>query len=118
MIYPALQPTNNNRFVLLEEYRYRSVKIPVGYQTNGADIPRAFWIIVPPFKPKILPAVLVHDYLIENAKTQKDISIANDYFEEILLQIEDSFKSKTMIKAVRLYWKIKFKLKFKKGKNV
>lgn len=113
MIYPSLQPTNNNRFVLLEEYRYRSVKIPIGYQTNGADIPRAFWIIVPPFKPKILPAVLVHDYLIENAKTQKDISIANDYFEEILLQIEDSFKSKTMIKAVRLYWKIKIKLRLK-----
>ena len=65
MIYPALQPTNNNRFVLLEEYRYRSVKIPVGYQTNGADIPRAFWIIVPPFKPKILPAVLVHDFIFQ-----------------------------------------------------
>ncbi len=113
MIYPHLQPTNNNRFVLLEEYRYRCVKIPVGYQTNGADIPRIFWIIVPPFKPKILPAVLVHDYLIENAISKNDILIANDYFEEILLQIEDSFKTRTMIKAVRLYWKIKIKLKLK-----
>ena len=118
MDYPHLQPTDNNKFILIKEYKYKEIQVPINYITNGADIPRLFWIIVPPFKPKFFPAVLIHDYLIENAKTQKDISIANDYFEEILLQIEDSFKSKTMIKAVRLYWKIKFKLKFKKGKNV
>lgn len=113
MIYPSLQPTANNRFILLEEYRYRGVKIPVGYQTNGADIPRIFWIIVPPFKPKILPAVLVHDYLIENAISKNDILIANDYFEEILLHIENNIKSRVMVKAVKLYWKMKIKLKLK-----
>jgi hypothetical protein len=115
MIYPLLQPTNNNKFVLLEEYRYRAVKIPIGYETNGADIPRPFWIIVPPFKPKFLPAVLVHDFLIEKAKSNEDILIANNYFEEILLQIENSFKTKVMIRAVKFYWKVK--IKFKKGKN-
>jgi hypothetical protein len=107
MIYPCLQPTYNNRFILLEEYRYRGIKIPAGYETNGADIPRIFWIFIPPFKPSILPAVLMHDYLIESAKNQKDILIANEYFEEILLQIDNSLKSKVMIGAVKLYWKIK-----------
>lgn len=107
MNYPSLQPTSDNRFVLLEEYKYRGIKIPAGYETNGADIPRIFWIFIPPFKPKILPAVLMHDYLIENAQNKKDILIANEYFEEILLQIDNSLKSKVMIGAVRLYWKIK-----------
>ena len=116
MIYPAIQPTSNNKFVLLEEYRYRAVKIPVGYETNGADIPRPFWIIVPPFKPKFLPAVLVHDFLIEKATNRIDICIANEYFEEILLTIENSFKTRVMDRAVKIYWKVK--IKFKKGKNV
>ena len=107
MNYPAIQPTSNNKFVLLEEYRYRAVKIPVGYETNGADIPRMFWWFIPPFKPKFLPAVLVHDFLIEKATNRIDICIANEYFEEILLTIENSFKTRVMVRAVKLYWKIK-----------
>ena len=78
--YPFLQPNPNNVFVLLEDYEYKSIKIKAGYATNGADIPRAFWFIVPPFKPAFLPAVLVHDFLIENAKNPADIKIANEYF--------------------------------------
>lgn len=107
MIYPLLQPTNNNKFVLLEEYRYKEVEIPKGFETNGADIPRIFWSIIPPFKPKYLPAVLVHDYLIKIAKNKDEVIYANTYFEKILLKIENSFKTRTMVKAVNLYWKIR-----------
>lgn len=114
--YPFLQPNPNNVFVLLEDYEYKSIKIKAGYATNGADIPRAFWFIVPPFKPAFLPAVLVHDFLIENAKNPADIKIANEYFEDILLRIENSFKTRVMVRAVKIYWKVK--IKFKKGKNV
>ena len=32
---------------------------------------------------------------------------ANYYFEKILLEIEDSFKTRTMVRAVNLYWKVK-----------
>ena len=32
---------------------------------------------------------------------------ANYYFEKILLEIEDSFKTRTMVRAVNLYWKIR-----------
>lgn len=116
MNYPFLQPTKNNSFILLEDYEYKSIKIRAGYETNGADIPRPFWIIVPPFKPAFLPAVLVHDFLIEKATNSFDIYIANEYFEEILLTIENSFKTRAMVRAVKLYWK--FKIKFKKEKDV
>lgn len=111
MDYPHLQPTDNNKFILIKEYKYKEIQVPINYITNGADIPRPFWIIVPPFKPKFFPAVLIHDYLIENAKSNEDILIANDYFEEILLQIENSLYTINMVRVVRLYWKFKIKIK-------
>lgn len=109
MIYPALQPTSGNKFILLEEYKYDKVVIPKGTETNGADIPRLFWSIIPPFKPKYLPAVVVHDYLIKIANNKIEIIYANDYFEKILLEIEDSYKTRIMILAVKIYWKLKIK---------
>lgn len=107
MIYPVLQPTKNNKLILLEKYTYDEIVIPKGFETNGADIPRIFWSIIPPFKPKYLPAVIVHDYLIKIAKNKKEIFYANYYFEKILLEIEDSYKTRTMVKAVNLYWRIR-----------
>lgn len=111
--YPILKPHSSNTFILLEDYIYENIKVTKGFETNGADIPRIFWSIVPPFKPKYLPAVVIHDYLIKVAITNEDIKTANYYFEKILLEIENSFKTRTMINAVHLYWKIKFKIKEK-----
>lgn len=109
IVYPLFQASVDNTLILLEDYKYEDVSIPKGFKTNGADIPRVFWSIVPPFKPKYLPAVLVHDYLIKIAKNKEDIIYANSYFEKILLKIESSFKTKTMVTAVNIYWKLKIK---------
>lgn len=103
--YPLLKPTSENKFVLLQEYKYKDITVSKGYETNGADVPRIFWIFIPPFKPKFLPAVLVHDFLIATAKNKDDIKNANEYFKEILLEIENSFITKSMVKAVNLYWR-------------
>lgn len=99
MKYPKLHPTNKNTFVLLEEYRCLDVVVPKGYETNGADIPRLFWSWVPPFKPKYLPAVVVHDYLCE----LKEYNKADKYFKDILEEIEDSLMTRTMSRAVKFY---------------
>lgn len=107
MIYPILQPTKNNKLILIEDYIYGGIVIRKGFETNGADIPRIFWNIIPPFKPKYLPAVIVHDYLIKIARNKDEIIYANSYFEKILLEIEDSLTTRTMIKAVNLYWKFR-----------
>lgn len=107
MIYPILQPNKNNKLILLKDYTYGEIKIKKGFETNGADVPRIFWSIIPPFKPKYLPAVLVHDYLIKIAGNKEEINRANSYFEKILLEIEDSLKTRAMINAVFLYWKFK-----------
>jgi len=97
-------PTKENKFTIGKKIVYRDIIIPKGYKTNGANIPRILWNIVPPFKPKYLPAVIVHDYLCD----AKEYIKADKYFEEILLNIENSFTTKTMIKVVKIYHKIKY----------
>ena len=95
-----LKPLSSNKFELLEDYSYKDIVIPKGFITDGATVPRWFWIVVPPFKPRHLPAVIVHDYLIGKGEIKK----GNKYFRELLLQLEDSWKTRLMVNAVDLYW--------------
>lgn len=90
IIYPILKPTIDNKFILEDDYIFEDVTIKKGYITNGADIPRLFWSIIPPFKPKYLPAVIVHDFLFENKEYEK----GNLLFEKILLEIEKKYYNK------------------------
>ena len=106
MYYPKLLPLIDNRMKLIEDYRYKEVLVPVGFETNGADSPRIFWQIFPPFAPKFLPAVIVHDYLIKQATNSEDVIYANTYFENIMLEIENSLKTRLIVRSVKLYWKI------------
>lgn len=94
-----LLPTNDNRFIVKKEYNYKNHTIPKNYKTNGADVPRILWWYTPPFKPKFLPAVIVHDYYCE----LKQYELADDLFEDMLLKIELSFKTKAIVKSVRAY---------------
>ena len=108
MMQPIFYPTRDNRVVLVKPFRIsKEFVIPAGYRSNGANIPRLFWCFIPPFKPKYLPAVIVHDYLCDLEKYE----VADVFFEELLLEIEDSFKTRLMITAVRLYHRFKYGVK-------
>lgn len=106
MEYPKLQATTENRFILLEDYAVKSVVVPKGYRTNGADVPRVFWAVIPPFKPKFLPAVIVHDYYCDKG----DYTKADTLFREILFEIEKSLITKAMIYSVKIYHRLKYKV--------
>ena len=95
-----VQPLKGRKYKLLLPIIYRDVMVPIGYKTNGADIPRVFWSFCPPNTSDILPAVIVHDYLCYLEEYQK----ADDYFEEILtiLRIKP-WKITILVGAVRLY---------------
>jgi len=99
-----LEPNINNLFTVMKEVRYKDIVVPNGYKTNGANIPRIFWLIVPPFKPKYLPAVIFHDYLCGLG----DYALADKIFEELLLNIENSIVTRYMICAVKIYHKFKY----------
>ena len=117
-----LAPLSNGNYILTKSYKIRLdngdlITVPKGYQTNGADIPRIFWRLYPPYSPEYMPAVVIHDYLcdkaVETAKDKKDLQAlflyADNAFREILekLNIKQS-KVKTFYNAVRFWHKLRY----------
>lgn len=95
----VLRPNKDNTFTVLEPYEVKDYTVPVGYKTNGADIPRFLWNYIAPNTPKYLPAIVIHDYLIDLEMYEE----ADEVFKEVLLEIEDSFKTRSMVKSVKFY---------------
>lgn len=68
--------TNKKHFQLAQELIYHVghessedvVRVPVGYQTDFASVPRIFWSILPPVG-RYSRAAVVHDYLCEQCET-------------------------------------------------
>jgi len=79
----VVSPLPGHKYILEEEFRYKEVVVPVGFVTNGADIPRVFWSFYPPNRSDYLPAVVVHDYLCSIGEYDK----ADRYFREILVAL-------------------------------
>ena len=105
--YPVLKGTTENLFINVEEYKYKDIVVPPGDKTNGSNIPRMLWSWIPPFKPKYSPAYLVHDYLCDLEEYKK----ADEYFEEILYNIEKTITTKAMVYAVKIYHRIRYGVK-------
>jgi len=103
VLYPTFRPTPDNKIILLEDYVVDdTLTIPKGYISNGANIPRCFWSIIPPFKPKYIPAVIVH---------VEEYSKADYYFETILFIIDKCTETKAMVKSVKAYHRLKYNIK-------
>ena len=119
---PVLSPLSNGNYVLTRGYKIKLnngdlIQIERGYQTNGADIPRLFWRLYPPYAPEYMPAVLIHDYLcdkaIETAKDKKELQekflYADNAFREILEKLNISkSKVKVFYNAVRFWHKVRY----------
>ena len=124
---PIIKPYDRDRFEVVETYVYGDVIIPVGFKTNGANIPRLFWSFIPPNKPEYLSAVIVHDYLCDVAgntildkrlirklknKYGNNVDIfkvADDLLYEIMQKLGCSkSKCKIFYLSVRLYHKIRY----------
>jgi len=98
-------PTPHNTLVLLHEFRYKNITVPKGYETNGADIPRLFWSIIPPFAPALIPAIVIHDYLCDI----EQYDLADKAFAFILKDLGVcKAKRWVLVKAVVLYHKLRY----------
>jgi len=106
MNYPLLQPTKDNRYIVVRDFTYKDITVPKGYKTNGANVPRLLWSWLPPFKPKFMPAVVVHDYLCDLEMYEK----ADQYFTELLYNTEKSITTRLMSGAVKIYHKIRYRV--------
>jgi len=101
-----ISPLEGDRYMLLEDFKYKDIIIPKGYKTNGANIPRIFWSFWPPNRSNYMPAVIVHDYLCDMEEYNK----ADKYFSEILLYLNVS-----RITAFLFYYSVKYYHKLKYG---
>ena len=79
-------PVGNYQYVLVDDFsvnlltqvhdkhqktRYQ-VRIPGGFEFDGASVPRPFWRVLPPVAGAHLRAALVHDWLYVQRKCLKD----------------------------------------------
>ena len=106
-------PLCENRYELTRDFEILGITIPEGYKTNGANIPRIFYIFYPPFIPKYLKAIVLHDYLCDLS----DQTIPNDKFKSKSdLKLKEAlrecgagaFTQNLFYICVRIYHKLKY----------
>jgi len=83
-----LTPLNNGReWRLMQTFHYHVgdypsndvVAVPVGFRTDFASVPRAFWLLLPPWG-KYGKAAVVHDYLCV-VKDRSSVEVHKIFYE-------------------------------------
>ena len=101
-----LQPLKAHKFKVVKPFIFKNIKIPKGFTTDGASVPRIFWSIFPPNRTDYLPCAIVHDFLCDLQEYKK----ADKCFLECLKHFRVSkFATYTMYYAVRLYHLISYR---------
>ena len=103
--YPLVQSTKNNTFILSKAYNVKGITIPEGFESDGLTLKvRLLRLVVSKYSPKFMPFFFIHDYLCNKEKYKQ----ADDTGEEVLFEIEKSFKTKAMMFLIRKYHKIRY----------
>ena len=106
----------NGKFELVDDYVYQieeySIRVPKGFVTDYASIPRIFRPIVLPYG-KHSGASVVHDYLYSKGC---NLNIERKKADKIFLEIlkeegVNSILARLMYIAVRIFGKIRYKIK-------
>ena len=108
MKYPILEPTADGTFKLYKDYEVEGIFVPKGFETDGLTLKiRLLRLLVDKYQPKFSPFFVVHDWLC----SRNDYKQADDVGSEMLFEIEDSLRTQIMMKAVRLYHRLKYGVK-------
>ena len=106
----------NGKFELISDYIYQieeySIRVPKGFVTDYASIPRIFRAIVLPYG-KHSGASVVHDYLYSKGC---DLDIKRKKADKIFFEIlkeegVNPILARLMYIAVRIFGKIRYKIK-------
>ncbi len=82
-----------------EDFELHGYKIPKGFVTDGASVPRTFWTFFPPVYD-YFGASVVHDYLLSISTDWKE---AESEFKKYLKKDGiDGFRVVLMVNAVRI----------------
>lgn len=86
------------RYRLLFDLRISSYKVPQGFVTDGASVPRPLWNLFPPVG-RYLVAAIVHDYWLEEGAGWP---VSNRVFDQVLRDLEINWwRRVVMVNAVR-----------------
>lgn len=130
---------NGDRYEILEDFVYYrdndaniKLKVPPGYVTDFASIPRMFWSIFPPFG-KYTKAAVLHDVLCDaflEKKTWASVITSDSILPDLVKYSKVTRKEADLIfkeamKAVKvkkfdrfcLYWAVRLYAIFKYGRN-
>ena len=90
---------------LKAEFRDKTVVVPVGFQCDGASVPRFLWSTVSPqVDPRTLRGAVVHDYLYRNLVPGWTRKEADELFYELIRAVGLSWwKSQKAYWGVRLF---------------
>ena len=100
-----LQPLKSHKFKVIKPFSYYDVDIPKGFVSDGASVPRLFWVFFPPNRTDYLPCAIIHDYLCDKEEYKK----ADKCFHKCLKELKVDKVSRTlMYYAVRIYHKIRY----------
>jgi Protein of unknown function (DUF1353) len=73
--------------------------VPAGTETDGASVPRAFWVAYPPFTGKYRRAAVVHDYYCQTQERGWKVT-HNVFYDAMLASGVDQNTAKAMWAAV------------------
>jgi len=77
------------------------IKIPAGFETDFASVPRIFWRIIPPWG-KYSKAAVIHDYLYSTQEVTR--LRADKIFLSLMVELKvKKWKRRVMYRAVRMF---------------
>lgn len=103
-----VEPLDDGRlFKLVEEILYfdsdgRQWPVPAGMNTDGASVPRAAWVVFPPFVGKYRIAAVVHDYYCQTRSRPWE-DTHRVFYDAMITAGVDQLSAKTMFAAVWLF---------------
>ena len=107
--YPEVRQLNAKEWELLEELEYHVgskdsqdiIRVPKGFVTDFASIPKPLWPILPPFG-RYSPAAVIHDYLYstKERKRKEDDKI---FLEAMKVMKVKWWVRQAMYRSVRLF---------------
>lgn len=108
MQYPKLIATPDNTLIVIEDYEIDGVVIPRGFETDGLTLKiRLLRLLVDKYSPKFSPFFVVHDWFC----SKDNYSVADRVGSEILFEIENSWRTGIMMRAIKIYHRLKYGVK-------
>jgi hypothetical protein len=107
-----LQQIGKRRWRLLESVEAKApdvpaITAPVGFETDGASVPRIFWNVCPPMS-NYTNAAVIHDFLYDNKGQAQGVKYTRAQADKVFLDAMTAlgvarWRRRVMYRAVRMF---------------